>query len=108
MRRFEKFERKIGGSGMKTTFEILQETIKIARELGHLDEKEKRLKNAPISIPEIKGEGEVAELQVRLASIKSERERENDIHQLELRTYECSERLNAFLWLFGDDKVGES
>lgn len=93
---------------MKTTFEILQETIKTARELGHLDEEEKRLKNEPLSMPEIKGEGRVAELLVRLAQIKSERERENDIHRLELRTYECSEKLNAFLWLFEDDKVGKS
>lgn len=89
---------------MKSTYEILQETIKTARELGHLDEEEKRLKNALLSMPEIKGEGKVAELLVRLAQIKSERERENDIHQLELRTYECSEKLNAFLWLFEDER----
>lgn len=64
---------------MKTTFEILQETIKTARELGHLDEEEKRLKNTPLSMPEIKGEGRVAELLVKLAQIKSEREREKMI-----------------------------
>lgn len=93
---------------MKTTFEILQETIKTARKLGHLDEEEKRLRNLPILIPEIKGEGEVAELQVGLASIKAERERELDLHQIQLRSYECSEKLNAFLWLFEDNKIGES
>lgn len=93
---------------MKTTFEILQETIKTARELGRLYDEEKRLRNTPISIPEIRGEGEGVELQVRLASIKAEREREQDLHQLQLRSHGCSEKLNAFLWLFEDSKLGKS
>ena len=41
---------------MKTTFEILQETIETARKLGALDVKEQKLKNTPIEMPEIKVE----------------------------------------------------
>lgn len=93
---------------MKTTFEILQKTIETARKLGALDVKEQKLKNAPIEMPEIKGGGEVAELQMRLASIKTERDRENELHELEVEILMCSEKLNAFLWLFEDSKVGKS
>jgi len=89
---------------MKTTYEILQETIQIARKLGQIDKKECNLKKLPLQMPEIKGEGEVAELQVRLASINAERKRENEIHQLELEALTFSEKLNSFLWLFEDEK----
>lgn len=93
---------------MKTTFEILQETIETARKLGALDVKEQKLKNTPIEMPKIKGGGEVAELQMRLASIKTERDRKNQIHELEVEILTCSEKLNAFLWLFEDSKLGKS
>ena len=93
---------------MKTIHEILQETVRIARELGQLDKEEEKLKNTPVSIPEVKGEGEVAELQVRLASIKAEREWDNKFRQLRYQIEKRSETLNTILWLFEDNKIGKS
>ena len=90
---------------MKKISEVMQKTIKTAMEYAQILNKEKELINAPLSIPEIKGDDQVAELQIRLASLEADKKREKELHEVQLIKENLKSQLDTLVWI--SEAVGE-
>ena len=90
---------------MKKISEVMQKTIKTAMEYAQILNKEKELINAPLSIPGITGDDQVAELQIRLASLEADKKREKELHEVQLIKENLKSQLDTLVWI--SEAVGE-
>lgn len=86
-------------TGMKITSVMINEIIFLTKKKVLLEQIIDKTREKPVERPDIKGTGEIAEMQIKLASVKSDYERCEELHKLELEKAECDAKLELFKWL---------